>query len=45
MCLTDSSRARFIKSAVAFVEENNLDGIDIDWEFPCLPGNGNVQSS
>ncbi len=42
MCLTDSSRAVFIKSAVSFVEENNLDGIDIDWEYPGLPGNGNV---
>jgi len=42
MSLTDTSRAKFINSAVSFIEENNLDGIDIDWEYPGLPGNGNV---
>ena len=42
MCLTAESRAKFIKSAIDFIEVNKLDGIDIDWEFPCLIGNGNV---
>ena len=42
MSLTDTSRAKFIKSAVSFIEENNLDGIDIDWEYPGLPGAGNA---
>ncbi len=42
MCLTKESREKFINSAVSFLEKNNLDGIDIDWEFPGLPGYGNV---
>lgn len=32
--LTDSSRARFARSAVQMVKNYGLDGIDIDWEFP-----------
>ena len=42
MCLTSESRAKFIEGAVRFVQKNNLDGIDIDWEYPGLPGAGNV---
>ena len=42
MCLTEESRTKFIKSALDFIKKNKLDGIDIDWEFPCLIGNGNV---
>ena len=42
MCLTKESRAKFIKSAIEFIKENKLDGIDIDWEFPNLIGYGNV---
>ncbi len=42
MCFTKGSRSKFINSAVEFIKKNNLDGIDIDWEFPNLIGYGNV---
>jgi len=37
MAASDASRAKFVSSAKAFLTANNLDGIDIDWEFPCSP--------
>ena len=41
--LTDSSRKVFAKSSVAIIKKYNLDGVDIDWEYPGLPGeDGNV---
>ena len=40
--LTPHSRARFIASAVRFVERHKLDGVDIDWEYPGQTGNGNT---
>lgn len=39
--LTEESRNKFAKSAVEFVRKYKLDGIDIDWEYPGLPGIGN----
>jgi chitinase len=42
MALTRRSRARFILSAVRFVERYKLDGLDIDWEYPGQVGNGNT---
>ncbi len=41
--LTDTSRQRFASSAVDIVKRFELDGIDIDWEYPAIPGEvGNV---
>ena len=40
--LTVASRERLVRSAVAFVQRHDLDGLDIDWEYPGLPGNGNT---
>lgn len=42
MCLTSGSRDKFIASVVRFIQRHHLDGIDIDWEYPGLPGAGNV---
>ena len=38
--LTPQARARFADSAVRIAREHDLDGIDIDWEYPTLPGPG-----
>jgi chitinase len=39
MALTRKSRNLFIESAVKFVQKYNLDGLDIDWEYPGMAGN------
>ncbi len=39
--LTPDSRHRFVESAIDFVRRHNLDGFDVDWEYPGLPGFGN----
>lgn len=31
---TDESRQRFARSAIAFMKQNDFDGIDLDWEYP-----------
>lgn len=41
MALTKESRKVFIDSAIKFIERNQLDGLDIDWEYPGQPGAGN----
>ncbi len=33
--LTEEGREAFANSCVKIVTENNLDGIDLDWEYPC----------
>ncbi len=40
--LTDTSRKAFAQSAVAIINSYGLDGVDIDWEYPNMQGNGNV---
>lgn len=40
--LTPENRARFAQSVVDFLEKYDLDGLDIDWEYPGQPGPGNV---
>lgn len=42
MSLTRESRKIFIDSSIRFLERHNLDGIDLDWEFPNLIGYGNI---
>jgi chitinase len=38
MALTQVSRAAFIQSVVEYVGLHQLDGLDIDWEYPGLEG-------
>jgi len=40
--LTDTSTQHFASSAVAIVSKYNLDGIDIDWEYPGMIGDSNI---
>lgn len=41
--LTAANRAKFIDSVAAFITRYNLDGLDIDWEYPAMAGaSGNV---
>ena len=40
--LTAESRRRFVESAITFLQRHDLDGIDVDWEYPGLPGLGNT---
>jgi chitinase len=38
--LTDTSRAKFAQSCADLIVRQQLDGIDLDWEYPGLPGPG-----
>ncbi|MBS1918677.1 MAG: glycoside hydrolase family 18 protein [Bacteroidetes bacterium] len=40
--LSDTSTANFAQSAVDIVSKFNLDGVDIDWEYPGMRGDSNV---
>jgi len=40
--LTESSRKKFAATNVAIVERYDLDGVDIDWEYPGMRGQDNV---
>lgn len=41
MALTKQSRELFIDSVVTFIDNYQLDGLDIDWEYPGMVGAGN----
>jgi chitinase len=38
--MTGQSRQAFIESVMAFLKSYDLDGLDIDWEYPGMPGAG-----
>ena len=38
--LDDRSRQRFTASAIHMIEQYDLDGVDLDWEYPTLAGPG-----
>ncbi|MDR7130638.1 chitinase [Algoriphagus sp. 4150] len=42
MALTEESRAKFIKSAGEFIAAYQLDGMDMDWEYPGISGEGTM---
>lgn len=41
MSRTPETRQKFVESVVRFIKEYKLDGLDIDWEYPGMPGIGN----
>ena len=40
--LTDSSRRAFAVTSVDIIRKHQLDGVDIDWEYPGMVGDSNV---
>lgn len=38
--VSESSRSAFADSAAQLIAQHQLDGVDIDWEYPGLPGPG-----
>ncbi|MBO9657775.1 MAG: glycoside hydrolase family 18 protein [Chitinophagaceae bacterium] len=40
--LTEFSRKAFAASAASIIHQHKLDGVDIDWEYPNMRGDGNV---
>jgi chitinase len=41
MSRTAETRKKFVESVGLFIKEYKLDGLDIDWEYPGMPGIGN----
>ncbi|MDE7030351.1 MAG: chitinase [Lachnospiraceae bacterium] len=39
-CATPQGRQTVARSCAAVVQAHKLDGIDLDWEYPCVPSNG-----
>jgi chitinase len=44
MAMTEEGRKKFVQSTLKFIKEYDIDGIDIDWEYPGLPGDDNPYS-
>jgi len=42
MALTEESRSKFINSASDFIKAYQLDGMDMDWEYPGISGAGTM---
>lgn len=42
MALTEESRSTFISSASEFISAYQLDGMDMDWEYPGISGAGTM---
>ena len=42
VAMTAGGRKLFASSAIDYMIRHQLDGIDIDWEYPGLPGAGNI---
>lgn len=42
MALTAAGRAKFIASASEFIKKYQLDGLDMDWEYPGISGAGTM---
>lgn len=39
-CASEALRERVADSCRKLVEEEGFDGVDFDWEYPCVPSNG-----
>ena len=42
MALTPESRSKFIESSRVFIQQYQLDGMDMDWEYPGISGAGTM---
>ena len=42
VALTAKSRKVFIQSVMEFLDRYSLDGLDVDWEYPGMPGAGHA---
>ncbi len=40
VALNANNRSVFIESVVTFLSRHNLDGLDVDWEYPGMQGSG-----
>jgi chitinase len=40
VALTEAARQRMADSVAALIEKYDVDGVDLDWEYPTLPGPG-----